>query len=275
MRKKKDYAPESLLKIHKVPTFSNFYNIWGIWAENNRTGRKKRRDVTASPEVLCSQVHAVRPLLCRIVQLFSLAAPPRWKQKTSVGERKTENRHTKRDIEVSHDFSHIQKTSSEGKAEGKRGMDGHNTGRGRSAQIQDIMSNWSDTRERGRQRWAERQTQRHAEREKPLWNLSQQSIIIKLSKKKSYFTRSRCKCRNLKDRTADNITTICTFYSFQVQVCYDNFQANFLLSEFQFNQFKTKENQAQPPWKKNFIVMYYTVARYLKIPYTKYLHKIH
>lgn len=41
------------------------------------------------------------------------------KQKTSVGERKTENRHTKRDIEVSHDFCHIQKTSSEEKAEGK------------------------------------------------------------------------------------------------------------------------------------------------------------
>lgn len=81
--------------------------------------------------------------------------------------------------------------------------------------------------------------------------------------KKSYFTTSLWKCRNLKDRTADNNNYVFSLFRYRYVMSprKENFQAN---SEFQ------KEIQAPPPWKKNFTVMYFTVVRYLKIPYTKY-----
>lgn len=95
----------------------------------------------------------------------------------------------------SHDFCRIYKTSSEEKAEGKtKKRTDTQTGRGRSAQSQDsnVKLEWHQ-RKRETNRDEQRDRQNGMQREKPLWNLSQQSIVSKTERTREKETWRFCK----------------------------------------------------------------------------------
>lgn len=116
--------------------------------------------MTASPEVLCSQVHAVHPLLCRDVQLFHFRRHS--DGKTSAGERTTADRDAKRKKKkkiqrFTRLLSHPKNIKRGKGTRGDRGTDGHSRSAARAGGeadrhgVETVMSNWSDTREGGRQ----------------------------------------------------------------------------------------------------------------------------
>lgn len=129
--------------------------------------RKKRRDVTASPEVSCSQVHDVHPLLCRDVQLFHFQHHADGKK--SAGER--ERQLVERDTEIHTTSVTSAKHQERGKREGKdREMDRTSE---RERQIgtesrQKCQNGVTREKEGGKQRRAERERPTGMQREKPL-----------------------------------------------------------------------------------------------------------
>lgn len=152
--------------------------------------------MTASPEVLCSQVRAVHPLLCRDVQLFHFRRHS--DGKTSAGERTTADRDARRkkkDREV-----HTTSVASEKHQAGQRHDGTQRNGRilsvggeGRGGEgeadqhrVETVMSNWSDTREGGRQTEMSggRRTERDAERETCV-----KPVITKYRQQKTQRTR--------------------------------------------------------------------------------------
>lgn len=116
--------------------------------------------MTASPEVLCSQVHAVHPLLCRDVQLFHFW--PHSDGNTSAEERMTADRDTKkRDIEVRMtSVASIKHQARRRQKERQRNGQTLRQGEADRHRVKTVMSNWSDTGERGRQTEMSRETDR-------------------------------------------------------------------------------------------------------------------
>lgn len=161
--------------------------------------------MTASPEVLCSQVHAVHPLLCRDVQLFHFQLCS--DGKTSAGEKMTANSETKKGIIEVHTTSVASKKHQVRIRHKERRTDEqtHRQAEADRQRLKTVMSNWNDTREGGRQTAMSREMDGMECRER---NLSETCHNKVMSAKqgereaKRYGHSAGCvlKCRNLKAR---------------------------------------------------------------------------
>lgn len=113
-----------------------------------KTGWKKKIwDVTALPEVLCSQVHDVHPLLCWDIQLFT-SSTTLMEKNISRGEKGN----WYKDMEVQA-TSVTSKNHQDSQGERGRQINGQKLGEGEADRhrVTIVMSKWSDTREKGRQ----------------------------------------------------------------------------------------------------------------------------
>lgn len=142
--------PESPFKdqVLRLGSFSNFFFLIFEKYQRRITDGERRRDVTASPEVLCSQVHDVQPLLCWDVQLFHFQRRSDGKKKTSAGER--ERQPIERDPEVHTTSVTSPKHQATGRQRERR-RNGRKPREGEADRhrVMTVMSKWSDTGERG------------------------------------------------------------------------------------------------------------------------------